>query len=1010
MPTIFDPKLGAIDFDLKEEAEIKSILGDETKTSFKSNTIFDPELGEVELTPKLRGQIFEEKWRQALTEKQVKAPFDPAIPREQRIVDPLLEEKEGTLFKVFDVLQRGQFASANVASSILEGRFDLAQSAWRGLTGEEKGTYVDILKKQKVPYPHALGLALDIGLDPTTYLPFGILTKPIKAVGQPIVGAIKRSETGKAIGGLVKPGFALPQSYYEKKLLTKYALQNDELKVLEKLGQLAQDLSPIERELLSKARESPQFISTLPENLANKLQEFADEFDRLGLEAVNEGLIKQSQFDKWRGTYLPHITERSRKQMVRGELPPGMFEKVKKPTFAKKRTFNTIEELEEHAIETGQLDLLPEKDIAKILGIREIEQTRQLAKKHFVESTLEEFGQRINVKDIHAIPEGVGVYLPKGAIRFYPVKTVDRSFISQLEKNAEKLKKLASTVEETTKTTVKAEKAGEATGALKKLEEVVQQALESRGMSPNEASIFINKLKISGKGGTGEIIEEITTKTKLKDISSLSPDELIPWEKVRDAVGITKKVPAYMLPKEIADDLNKLQRFFIGDKSTNWLIRNVYDKPLSAWKSMATSLRLPFHLRNFQSNTFLMWIGGTKAQTIPKRIKQASAIQWGRKGTIRLQDGSTMTYDQIRNLAGSHGIRGRGWIGGDINEHILREMDEMLDGGGRLRKMIRHPLKQTVELSRKVGVAVEDNARIGLFVDSLIKGENPVDAARRVRKYLFDYSELTPFEQNVMKRVVPFYTWMRKNIPLQIQSVVEQPGKYATVGKTYDAVMDKFQETVQEKMLKPDYFKEMIYFKSPFKTKEGSPVYMSIDMPYNDLQRMFSLQQAISSITPAKAIAEIITNIKTFPAISKLEKVEGFTKVPAPFYVMWLPDRIKNFIGAEPIRSPITGEQVLGMRAKYVHALNTMFPVLSEMTRMFPQPIRIEEERSPWRLLSYVTGIKFAPVNQQQNRIYKALETKGKLNDVARVMLNYGRPLTDKELKAILKEDFPRGE
>ena len=48
-------------------------------------------------------------------------------------------------------------------------------------------------------------------------------------------------------------------------------------------------------------------------------------------------------------------------------------------------------------------------------------------------------------------------------------------------------------------------------------------------------------------------------------------------------------------------------------------------------------------------------------------------------------------------------------------------------------------------------------------------------ASQRVKEALFDYTDLSKFERNVMKRVFPFYTWTRKNIPAQLKSLVQNP-------------------------------------------------------------------------------------------------------------------------------------------------------------------------------------------------------------------------------------------
>jgi hypothetical protein len=51
------------------------------------------------------------------------------------------------------------------------------------------------------------------------------------------------------------------------------------------------------------------------------------------------------------------------------------------------------------------------------------------------------------------------------------------------------------------------------------------------------------------------------------------------------------------------------------------------------------------------------------------------------------------------------------------------------------------------------------------------------NAAMNVRGTLFDYSDLSEFERRKMKRLMPFYTWTRKNIPAQLAGLVKRPDR-----------------------------------------------------------------------------------------------------------------------------------------------------------------------------------------------------------------------------------------
>lgn len=80
-----------------------------------------------------------------------------------------------------------------------------------------------------------------------------------------------------------------------------------------------------------------------------------------------------------------------------------------------------------------------------------------------------------------------------------------------------------------------------------------------------------------------------------------------------------------------------------------------------------------------------------------------------------------------------------------------------------------------VPTGRKLGEHIEDNARLAHFISKLDETGNAAQAAASVRKYLFDYGDLTPFERKVMKRIHAFYTFTRKNTPLQFEELVRNP-------------------------------------------------------------------------------------------------------------------------------------------------------------------------------------------------------------------------------------------
>ena len=148
---------------------------------------------------------------------------------------------------------------------------------------------------------------------------------------------------------------------------------------------------------------------------------------------------------------------------------------------------------------------------------------------------------------------------------------------------------------------------------------------------------------------------------------------------------------------------------------------------------------------------------------------------------------------------------------------------------------------------RALGRAQENNARGAHFLDKLEKTGDPQTAIASMNKYLFDYENgLTDWEQEYARTVIPFYAWMRFNIPLQIQSMLEDPGRYAKIPKFMDAVEDVTAEW--RDIPTPDYYTDLHAVRLPIIMK-GKPTYLNPNLPFQDLNRM-NWKDILSSMTP----------------------------------------------------------------------------------------------------------------------------------------------------------------
>jgi hypothetical protein len=237
------------------------------------------------------------------------------------------------------------------------------------------------------------------------------------------------------------------------------------------------------------------------------------------------------------------------------------------------------------------------------------------------------------------------------------------------------------------------------------------------------------------------------------------------------------------------------------------------------------------------------------------------------------------------------------------------------------------------------------------------------EAAYHTKKYLFDYFDLTPFERQWMRRIIPFYTWMRKNLPLQFEEVIKQPGKYAAIGK-YQSAMS--EETDKEKI--PDYVEEGMGIKLP----EGP--YVMPNLPYADLQRIphsiETFRELISNINPIiRYPVEVATNQEFFSGMP-LEWYAGErTHLPV------VEGAIERLLGVDI--PDIIPKRTVG------HLLNQV-PMLRNLDTMADP----ENPRSFARLMSFL-GL---PPSYPEESVEKAAtyEERDRLRAVIRMLLDQG--------------------
>jgi hypothetical protein len=209
-----------------------------------------------------------------------------------------------------------------------------------------------------------------------------------------------------------------------------------------------------------------------------------------------------------------------------------------------------------------------------------------------------------------------------------------------------------------------------------------------------------------------------------------------------------------------------------------------YNAFMDWWRKWVTLNNPRFAVTNAAGNAYNMAASGINPV---KAYKQG--LQFNAAGKV--PKGINLRPDELNQLLHKY----------DIDRGMTQHISYFPDDIQKTIEQIRAYENPKNPLAR-MNDAVERNSRVGTVLTELQKGTNLEDALIKSKDALFDYRELTPAERRIRQYIAPFYTFSRKNIPLQIKSLVESPHVPAMRAKVYDKLSTDTQTTNE---YLPDY-------------------------------------------------------------------------------------------------------------------------------------------------------------------------------------------------------------
>lgn len=316
-----------------------------------------------------------------------------------------------------------------------------------------------------------------------------------------------------------------------------------------------------------------------------------------------------------------------------------------------------------------------------------------------------------------------------------------------------------------------------------------------------------------------------------------------------------------------------------------------YDKFLNQWKGV-TLISPGFHLRNAFGNSFNQYAAGMNVLDIGRYNMRASEnlIRFNQLGQTVLEGG----FDTLSKA--------------DQNAY-LRVLDYFEDGISQSRKGVRdlEKLKETVITAKgaerakavqsyqkllavnfNVAERMDDVQRYALYEwaldtqtddlvrrlkaegasEKVIKQANRNKAGEIVEEALFDYQSLTSFEKEYMKRLFPFYTFMKNNFIFQMKAMVRNPKAYARLGRAYDYWNEDVAGIPTDEM--PKYMQDNMWLPIPMIVKKDDKDainYLKLNLTPSDFAEIVEnpLKRGIESISaPIKIPLEIGMGVDSF--------------------------------------------------------------------------------------------------------------------------------------------------
>jgi hypothetical protein len=513
-----------------------------------------------------------------------------------------------------------------------------------------------------------------------------------------------------------------------------------------------------------------------------------------------------------------------------------------------------------------------------------------------------------------------------------------------------------------------------------------REAAEARGQMLTEAEARVTKLEQSARELEAQLVGQTAQFPNLLRNVERAEDALTKtlrqgWE----GFGFGRQAPSEVV--ELIADIAKsydqvsgegLREFLKGfDHVNNWM---------KGWLTASPG----FQWRNIFGGMFNNWLAGADvtASTLgwariyqrmrPRRVARniaAGKVTPGEQAMYTINSrlgliGAGLHHSEISGAMSPSanpfaGITGSGKA--PLPAYLTKRMGEQTTepilrgslGMDRVQKALRQGRFRSIGIDSLDDVTAEN---MGQFVDEVLASSLSDEIMADVNKYHFDYDDLSRFERQVGRRIIPFYTWTRKNVPLQLEAMLSQPGKSIN---RYMALKRNLELGQEEEPIVPSYFKEQGFIQLPF-LPGGNQAYGTVDLPFRDPFEVADVSgQLLGMVNPMlKAPVEAWAGKQFFSDVPIREDYinapGAWTKIPGLMQAWQLAGQLPLI----PLDAPIKRDGTWYVRDRDAHLMQQYMPFMYQARRLLPfwdegesNQAKKYQNRLTTTFLSYLGGV-----------------------------------------------------